>query len=353
MAKKRKTLPKNFDELIKAKNIADLIAVFDSCELNATSGYNKEPALSFFNIPEELTRWLVANGADINAVDITYKRTPLHHHAMRRSGDVALLLELGANIDVKDTYGDTPLHMAAGSAFSLKNVQALIEKGADTTIKNAAGETPLTHALKRANNIDIIALANISDILFQNGPVVPQMQQAVLSIGGNFEFHRENFNKEYLPATDIALHQLYKKFNVPPVNKRQLHDSVSPILITADKWEDQYCELWDLLIPSSGPAKTVQGEVIRITGRVRDEIYRNGGGNWNINFKKMLDALIIYLGSGVTLDETLFDEATIIAKKVRRLENVDNEPTRLCELATAWVIANPNPIPLNRTDYEI
>ena len=38
MAKKRITLPKNFDELITARDIEALKAVYDKCELTANDG---------------------------------------------------------------------------------------------------------------------------------------------------------------------------------------------------------------------------------------------------------------------------------------------------------------------------
>ncbi len=38
MAKKRVTLPKNFDELITARDIEALKAVYDKCELTAHDG---------------------------------------------------------------------------------------------------------------------------------------------------------------------------------------------------------------------------------------------------------------------------------------------------------------------------
>ncbi|MBN9299494.1 MAG: ankyrin repeat domain-containing protein [Filimonas sp.] len=352
MAKKKKTLPKNFSELIEAGDIAALMAVFDTCELDATGGYTKETALSFYNVPDELVRWLVQAGANIDATD-TYKRTALHQHAMRRSGSVAVFLELGADIAARDNYGDTPLHMAAGSSFSVQNVQVLVQNGADIAAKNDSGETPLVHALKRANNMDIRNLTFIADILLQDGiPVTEEMQKAVTRIGENFEFHRAGFNKEYLPATDEALSLLYQKFNTPPVKTRQVHDGVSPIIVPAGKWQDQYSVLWDLLIPSGGPAKTVQGEVVRITGKVRDEIYRNGGANWDADFKKMLDALIVHFGTGVPLSEALLTEAKTIAKEVSRTGDGEEDLSRLCELATAWVVANPGPVALSKPEYK-
>ena len=130
-----------------------------------------------------------------------------------------------------------------------------------------------------------------------------------------------------------------------------MHDGVSPITVSSKKWEDQYGELWDLLIPSGGSAKTVQGEVIRITGRVRDEIYRNGGANWDRYYKKMLDALILHFGSGVPLSGPLLNEAAAIAKEIRRSGDGDEELSRLCELAVVWVLENPTPVLLKKPDY--
>ena len=52
MAKKKKTLPANFKELLEAKDLDALKAVFNECELNAYDRYSfKTPALSFYKIP--------------------------------------------------------------------------------------------------------------------------------------------------------------------------------------------------------------------------------------------------------------------------------------------------------------
>ena len=70
MAKKRKTLPKRFNELIESGDISALQEVFSTCDLNAYGGYCKATALSFHRVPDELVNWLVEQGADIDAVDI-------------------------------------------------------------------------------------------------------------------------------------------------------------------------------------------------------------------------------------------------------------------------------------------
>lgn len=63
-----------------------------------------------------------------------------------------------------------------------------------------------------------------------------------------------------------------------------MHDGTSPIVATAATPEDRFDELWNLLVPSGGPSATVQGEVIRIAGKIHDEWHRNGGCNWDRDF---------------------------------------------------------------------
>src|SRR5688572_10451403 len=64
---KKKLLPKDFDALLEAGDLDTLKAVFDSCDVNARGGYTKQTALAFRGCPDELTRWLVEQGADLSA----------------------------------------------------------------------------------------------------------------------------------------------------------------------------------------------------------------------------------------------------------------------------------------------
>lgn len=345
MARKKKTLPKNFEELITENNIEKLKKVFDTCELDARGGYGKATALSYFNVPDELIRWLVENGANLEDTD-TYERTALHRHAMARSGNIDVFLELGANVNSIDKYGDTPLHFAAGSSFNVSSVKKLLEYGADSKFLNGSKQTPLEKALGSANNSDIKHLAQISEILLQKDKIVTEkMKSQITRIGENFEFHRTNFNKDYLQETDDALNNLYEIYEVPPVKKRIMHDGISPIVVNGATWQKQFELLWELLIPSSGSAETVQGEVVRISGKIRDEIYRNGGGNWNTYFKKMLDTFLIHLQSGNTLSNEEIEKATLLVRAIKKSGDAETgELNFLCELAVKWVILNPAPV---------
>ncbi|WP_144511006.1 ankyrin repeat domain-containing protein [Bacillus sp. FJAT-22090] len=349
MGKKKKSLPKNFDELIEAGDISVLKEVFIKCELDARGGYSKSTALSCFNIPNELVRWLVEQGADINARD-NYERTPLHKHAISWCGHTELLIDLGADIEAFDYQNETPL-FAAASTFKPDAVRTLVSKGANINAENKMKQTPLEKALAMCRNMNIFDMTEVADILLDAGATVtPKMQDSIKRIGNDFEFHREGFNKEYLNQIDEALLCLYELFDVPPVGKRKIHDGVSPIVVSTKGWQAQHHELWSLLIPSKGHANTVQGEVIRITGKVSYEILDNGGINWDNQYRKMINSLNHYFSLGTPLHPDALQEVVPLTKKLQS-GNGSDEPARLCELAVHWVLSNSNPIAMDQPDY--
>ena len=353
MAKKRVTLPKEFKDLMDEGNIEALKAVYDRCELTAHDGrFSLCTPLHMGGVPDELVIWLVEKGLDINVPDY-YGATPLYRQAILGRDTVKLLCELGADIEKPNTYGDTPLHMAA-EFFHPKTVKLLIDKGADVNAKNDMGRTPLASVLMVCRGIYIAQTAEIASMLVDAGAKkTSAMKEKVENIGKDFEFHREGINPDYLEAADKGLAILYRLFDVKPVAKRITHDGSALILVKEGTWEEQYEELWSFLIPSSGAAKTVQGEVIRIPGRVRDELDRNGGVNWDRDYRKMLQALPQYLSLGIPLSDQELEETKELVAQVHG-KDFDDEPRldRLCQLALAWIKQNPEPLLLEKTSYK-
>ncbi|MGQ4708130.1 ankyrin repeat domain-containing protein [Capnocytophaga gingivalis] len=349
MAKKKKTLPANFYELLEANDLEALKAVFNECELNAYDrrSFNK-PALSFYDVPLELMDWLIAQGADINVKD-EYDRTPLHYHAQVNDIErVTLLLEKGADIEAIAEYDETPLH-AAG--YYPEVTALLIAKGANVKAKDDMKHNPMEAMLYSVQSIDIPKAAKTAELYLKAGVKPTKFaKEQVTRIGEEFEFHREGFNPEYLEETDTALQELYKLFDVPAVPRRIQHDGKSPIVLTGDTWEKRYEQAWTLLVPGSGSATTVQGEVVRIAGRVNDELLRNAMGNWDKEYRKMLTAMSGYLQQGNPLSESELAEVADIQKHI--LEDDGTGTQRLCELATAWVVQNPEPIALGKVNYK-
>lgn len=366
---KKKLLPKDFSELVKSGDIAALKSVFDSCGLDARGGYGKQTALAFFGCPDELARWLVGQGADLEARN-TYGRTALHEQSGYRWGLIETLIELGADIHTTDTNGDTPLHSAAKAA-NAEAVRTLLHHGARADALNASSLTPLAHGLQYCSNSQIEPMAAIAEALIAAGtaqkkglgdlikralsgkggdraPVTPQLQGFMRRIGEDFEFHRSSFNPDLLDATSAALDRLYVLLDVTPISRRVVHDGRAPIAVRAGRWQDQHQELWSLLVPSHGAASTVQGEVIRIAGRVADEIDRNGGVNWDADYRAMTRAFLAHIDSGSRLSEADRDRAKQLVAELREREGAGGE---LCELAVRWVELNPAPVSLSAPSY--
>lgn len=61
---------------------------------------------------------------------------------------IKLLLKEGAGVNIKDLYGDTPLHFSC-SYGNIEIVKLFIEKGANIYSKNNEGITPLDDAKKQ------------------------------------------------------------------------------------------------------------------------------------------------------------------------------------------------------------
>ena len=83
---------------------------------------------------------------DVNLKD-TVGRTPLHIAAEKGNIDVAMfLIENGANVNVADTNGNTPLVFIINKTGNPKVTQRLLEKGASVNAQNRTGETALMYA---------------------------------------------------------------------------------------------------------------------------------------------------------------------------------------------------------------
>ncbi|MFJ2990957.1 ankyrin repeat domain-containing protein [Collimonas sp. NPDC087041] len=348
MAKaKKKLLPKDFEDLLKKGDLAELKAVFDTCDINARGGYAKQSALAFDDCPDTLARWLIAQGADLTATD-TWGNTPLHARSRSRQGRIEALLQLGADVDSKDSSSDTPLH-AAASSHNTRNSRLLIEHGAQVDSVNGRGQTPLELALQSCNNIDLEQMVPLAEDFFAAGAKkTPRMRDSVGEIGKRFEFHRNGFNPDSVDAVSNALDQLYALFDVPPVPRRRDHDGNMPIVVTATEWHKQHEELWDLLVPSKGYAATVQGEVIRISGRIAHELDDNGGINWDADFNTMADALLKHVHEGNPLSSSDLSE---VAKLVAGVKRKSGDMGRLGKLAVTWVLSNPQPFKLAPPTY--
>jgi len=97
---------------------------------------------------EEVTKYLSEPGSTIiNARDVMTGQSGMHVVVERRDLLwVNFLLQKGANPDIRDAKGVTPLELAASLRF-LEGMEALADAGANVDETNSTGETPLILAV--------------------------------------------------------------------------------------------------------------------------------------------------------------------------------------------------------------
>jgi Ankyrin repeats (3 copies)/Ankyrin repeat len=110
----------------------------------------------------------VENGVDIQMKD-NYGQTPLHHAIIEKHLEIVqYLVENGVDMETKDDSGFTPLHHAIIEMHA-EVVQYLVENGANIETKEHCGFTPLYMAILK-NQYDIVSclLKHGADTDFKN-----------------------------------------------------------------------------------------------------------------------------------------------------------------------------------------
>lgn len=118
------------------------------------------------------------------------------------------------------------------------------------------------------------------------------------------------------------------------------------------QWFLDYRRLWDELVPDSGRAKSMQGELIRICGKLTREAYDNGNCNWNGEISRMWRFVGKHLDDGETFSEA---ERAGIRRAVATIIRDNDCPDTsgqgspyylLIERTVAWCHAHPKPVPV-------
>lgn len=97
------------------------------------------------------------NGTVINARDKVTGESAMHIVTQRRDALwIRFLADQGANPNVTDSNGVTPLQIATSLGYA-EGVEALLKAGANVNVANSTGETPLISAVLR-RDVELIRL---------------------------------------------------------------------------------------------------------------------------------------------------------------------------------------------------
>ena len=105
---------------------------------------------------DRLVKVFLENGLDINARQKHRHGmwTPLHWLTQRGlTHGISCLLENGADPNIVDDQGRTPMHIIAQKGIGKNQVQLLIEHGADINARDVQGETPFDYAQRAKRKV--------------------------------------------------------------------------------------------------------------------------------------------------------------------------------------------------------
>jgi hypothetical protein len=262
--------------------------------------------------------------------------------------------------------GETPL-LAAASAGPVAVTELLLAHGADPNCPEARG-LALDWALNSKHDAVVeLLLAAGTDCSYQdshgNQVLWPCMRiygetrlswlERMLELGANPHRLSRHGGTAMAAAVDMGMTQvqaLFSKVAVPDnadaAAYKQVGESAVLAAVASDyNWKKLHSALWDELVPPSGPAVSMQGEMIRCIGRLTDEAYRNGNINWGEMQVEMLGFLKQHLLAEGG-DKQLVDALRAIGRYQSIDTSGDGSPHyRVSRAVVAWCVARPKLIP--------
>lgn len=113
----------------------------------------------------------------------------------------------------------------------------------------------------------------------------------------------------------------------------------------------EFFDLWERLVPQSGQADTVQGELIRAIGRMTNEFASNGFANWDSGYERLSDFALRHLTDGTFGPQTTAGiradiEHIQIYARGGKIDGYDLEAAfdRLMQATAGWCQRHPDRI---------
>lgn len=100
-------------------------------------------------------------------------------------------------------------------------------------------------------------------------------------------------------------------------------------------WKKEHSRLWNELVPDSGQADTLQGELVRMVGKLIDQAYRNGNCNWDDEHEKMWRFIATTISKSSIFS---LQEQSLINDKVEEIIRDEERPDVSGDGSTYYII---------------
>ena len=210
-----------FERAIKAGDLSQIqgvLEVYPDVDVNQPyyrgfGGYKTRPLYTLLqNKKYDIAKFLIEHGADIHIpppVDSLIGEVALHY-AILDLDMTRYLVERGAEINVRDFHGNTPLHTSVSTGAPVEVVQYLIDHGADVHIPDYYGATALHgNAARDVAEALIAAGADVNTISYADNHSMAPIHSAIQH--GNRPLvevllkHGANVNLKYGPEQRTPL----------------------------------------------------------------------------------------------------------------------------------------------------
>lgn len=237
-----------------------------------------------------VVEFLLAHGGDLTRPPGS--ATALHAAIEQSHAEVALrLVDAGAPLDAKDAHGNPPLFVASMRRGMERVLEALIERG--------------------ANPYEVLRHGNSAWKVTEASPTY----RAILA------------RTAHVPDPTA-------RGWVPPSASRVLVDaSLRPTFAAT------YQALFDELVPPTGAAPTLQGELVRVSHRLLDEAMRNGNGNFDARHRAM--ATVLETICGPPFEEPRLTEIRKAVHAVAGGTLDGGAHQRVAHAVVEWCVAHP------------
>jgi len=313
---KIKRLPYTFQEALgyggHKVDIEKALKIVERVGVNVISDLGKTPLMVASELGNEtLVKYILKEAPDVDykSVDAHDITALLVACSNRRLNCITLLLDAGADIEQTHPY-HTALSIVFINTFSdpLPSAKYLISKG-----------------------------AKITDTFIEMG-----MSWDSDKFVSFLEEENIPFKRNLIPKKEIIIEEIEDKIDTN-IDIVELH-----IVVNKMNYDKTAKVVWQKLVPSSGQASSIQGELLRALEKLRDEAQRNGNVNFNNNCHRILvNFLKLYL-----LDKKVFTKEQINNNKIDLREiskktmpyTDDDVYDRLTKSVIDWYINNPEQI---------